>query len=114
RGSAPLFATGSSRNAPSLPVEVPPSEHRLVLRSGDYWLPLAFLASDVALPVYLNLVASYIYEKMKGVLKGDRARVRFSAVYEDRGVLKRFDFDGDQDALKTAIKKLDPNEFYRR
>lgn len=102
------FAKWLKRNAPTIPVEVRPSEHRLVLRSGDYCLPLVFLAGDVALQVYLNMVANYIYEKMKGALKGDKARVRFSAMYEDAhiGIVKRFDFDGDEDALQRAIKRF--------
>ena len=116
RSSGGDFAKWLRRNVPSIPVQVRPSEQRLVLRSGDYWLPLVFLASDVALPMYLNLVASYIFEKMKGALKGDRARVRFSAMYEDpdTGVVKRFDFDGDEDALGRSIKRFDPNEFFRQ
>jgi transcriptional regulator with XRE-family HTH domain len=109
------FAKWVRRHAPTIPVEVMPSERRLVLRSGDHWLPLAFLVGDVALPVYLTLVANYISEKMKGALRGDRARVRLSAMYEDprTGAVKRFDFDGDQDALSTAIKRFDSNEFCR-
>jgi hypothetical protein len=116
RGSGGDFAKWLRRNAPSIPVEVRPSEHRLVLRSGDYWLPLVFLASDVALPVYLNLVANYIYEKMKGALKGDRARVRFSAMYQDAqtGTVKRFDFDGDEDTLRRVIKRFDANAFFHQ
>jgi transcriptional regulator with XRE-family HTH domain len=108
------FAKWLKINEPTIPVEVRKSDQRLVLRSGDYWLPLVFLAGDVALPVYVNLVANYIYEKMKGALKGDKARVRFSAMYEDAstGVVKRFDFDGDEEALQQAINKFDPNKFF--
>src|SRR5690348_1577776 len=56
---------------PRVSVVVQGQAPKLVLRSGDYWLPLVFLASDIVLPVYLNIVASYLYEKMKGALKGD-------------------------------------------
>jgi hypothetical protein len=108
------FAKWLKINAPTIPVDVRRSDQRLVLRSGDYWLPLVFLAGDVALPVYLKLIANYIYEKMKGALKGDKIRVRFSAMYEDpsTGVVKRFDFDGDDEALQQAIKQFDPNKFF--
>jgi hypothetical protein len=63
---------------------------------------------------YLSLVANYLYEKMRGALKGDRTRVRFSAMYEDvsTGVIKRFDFDGDRESLKQAITTFDPNAFF--
>jgi hypothetical protein len=100
-------------NAPSIPVEVRKTEQRLFLQSGDYWLPLAFLASDVSVQIYLNMVASYLYDKLKGALKGEKARVHFSAVYEDKAnkVVKRFDFEGDIEALQKAIKRFDLNKF---
>jgi hypothetical protein len=113
RESAGDFAKWLKLQSPTVPVEVRQPGDRLVLRCGDYWLPLVFLASDVALPVYLNLVANYIYDKMKGALKGDKARVRLSAVFEDRdaGITKRFDFDGDPDTLAKTIKRFDLNRF---
>lgn len=90
-------------------IEVP----KLVLRSGDYWLPLVYLANNIALPVYLNLVANYLYDKARGALKGDTTRVHLSAVYEDKeaGVFKKFDFEGDTESLQKAIKRFDLNKF---
>lgn len=98
---------------PDVPAVVQGQAPKLVLRSGDYWLPLVFLASDIALPVYLNIVASYLYEKMKGALKNDPTRVHLSVMYEDKesGKVKRFNFEGDAEALQKAIKKLDLNKF---
>lgn len=107
------FAKWLKRHDPSIKMEVRQAEQRLILRSGDYWLPLAFLASDVALPIYLNMVASYLYEKMKGALRGEKARVHLSAMYEDKsaGIVKRFNFEGDQEALQKVIKRFDLNKF---
>lgn len=107
------FAKWLKTNASTIKVKVGKADQRLVLRSGDYWLPLVFLASDVALPIYLNLVANYLYEKMKGALKGETACVHLSAVYEDKttGVVKRFNFEGDAEALQKAIKRFDLNQF---
>jgi hypothetical protein len=100
-------------NAPSIPVEVRKTDRRLLLQSGDYWLPVAFLASDVSVQIYLNMVASFLYDKLKGALKGEKARVHLSAVYEDKAnkVVKRFDFEGDAEALQKAIKRFDLNKF---
>lgn len=101
---------------PHVSVVVQGQAPKLALRSGDYWLPLVFLASDIALPVYLNIVASYLYEKMKGALKGDSTRVHLSVVYEDKesGKVKRFNFEGDTEALQKAVKKLDLNKFLNK
>lgn len=98
---------------PKINVGIGKADQRLVLRSGDYWLPLVYLAHDIVLPVYLNLVASYLYEKMKGALKGEVTRVHLSAEYEDKatGIVKRFNFEGDSEALQKAIKRFDLNEF---
>ena len=94
---------------PEIKVSVPEAPERLILRSSDHWLPLVWLASDVVLPVYLNLVASYLYDRMKGALKSDKHRISFSAEFEDKasGTVKRFDFSGDAESLQKAIKSLD-------
>lgn len=76
-------------------------------------MPIVFLASDVTLPIYLNLVANYLYDKSKALLRGEQNRVHFSAVYEDKstGTTKKFIFEGNEEALQKAIKKFDVNKF---
>ena len=107
------FAKWVRRNAPEIKVKVNKADKHLMLRSGDYWLPLVFLASDVTIPVYLNIVANYLYDKMKGSLKGEKNRVHLSAIYESKkeGVSKRFNFEGDSDSLQKTITKFNLNEF---
>lgn len=107
------FAKWLRINHPEVHVEVQEGD-RLVLRSANIWLPLVFLASDIALPIYLNLVSSYLYARMKGALRNDKPRVNLSAEYQDpsTGVIKRFNFEGDIDALRNAVQKLDLNRFF--
>jgi hypothetical protein len=85
----------------------------LVLRSSDFWMPLVFLASDIALPIYLNLVSNYIYDRMKGALRNEKARVHLEAVFHDdkEGVSKKFRYEGDVESLQKIIKKFDLNCF---
>lgn len=99
---------------PSVKVALNTKAPILVLRSSDVWLAFAFLANDIALPIYLNLVASYLYEKMKGTLKGETTRVHLCAEYEDKvhGKIKQFSFEGDVEALQKAIKQFDLNKFF--
>jgi hypothetical protein len=113
KSDAGHFAKWLRANSPDLNVVLELKAPKLVLRSGDIWLPLTFLASDIALPVYLNLIASYLYDRMKGALKGESTRVHFCAEFEDKanGKTKRFTFDGDADALQKAIKRFDVNDF---
>lgn len=99
---------------PAIQISAQGDYPKRVLRSSDYWLPLVFLGTDVALPVYVHLVGAYIYEKMRGLLKGETAHVHFSAVYKDpkTGRVKRFNFEGDAQALEKTIKKFDLNQFF--
>ena len=89
------------------------AEGRLIRRANDVWLPLVYLAEDIALPVFLGLVTSYLYDKMKGALRGDRTRVHLSVEYKDAraGVVKRFDFEGDAEALNETLKQFDVDRF---
>jgi hypothetical protein len=107
------FAKWLRTHNPEVNVTLETRTPKLVLRSGDIWLPLVFLASDIALPVYLNLVASYLYDKMKVVLKGETTRIHLCAEFEDKanGKIKRFTFEGDAEALQKVIKRFDLNEF---
>lgn len=107
------FVKWVKRNSDGISISQPKETKKLLLRSIDIFLPLVFLASDIALPVYLNLVASYLYDKTRGNLKNDSDNIRFSAVYksEKDGVLKKFEFSGNGEALKKTIKKFDLNEF---
>lgn len=106
------FAKWLRINASQIQVNIPQS-NQLALHSCDIWLSLVYLAHDVALPIYLNCVSSFIYNKMRGSLKGEKARVRFSVVYEEaaNGITKRFDFDGDSETLQKVIHKFDVNSF---
>ncbi|MBI5591463.1 MAG: hypothetical protein HY881_13375 [Deltaproteobacteria bacterium] len=107
------FVKWIKKNNPEIAVETQKYQKHLALRSNDFWLPIVFLASDVTLPIYLNLVANYLYDKAKGLLKGEQNRVHFSAVYEDKttGTTKNFIFEGSEEALQKAIKKFDVNKF---
>ncbi|MDI6815787.1 MAG: hypothetical protein QME41_01150 [Actinomycetota bacterium] len=108
-----FFAKWLKMHNPEVNVEVRKADKMLALRSSDYWFPLVYLANDIALPIFLGLVANYLYDKMKGALKGEIARVQLSAEFEDQttGTIKRFNFEGDTEALQKAIKQFDLNEF---
>lgn len=99
---------------PQVALTLPPESPKVVLRSADIWLPLAYLAGDTSVQIFLNMAASYLYDCSKGILKGDAPRVHLSVVYEDRhtGKTKRLDFTGDADELNKVIKKFDPNNFF--
>jgi len=113
KADAGHFAKWINKHESRVKVELPQGEKLLVLRSSEIWLPLAYLATDVALPIYLGIVSNYLYDKMKGALKNDKPRIHLSAIFEDKsnGIIKQFNFSGDHEALKSAIQRFDLNRF---
>jgi len=93
-------------------IDVQSAEARADLRSNDFWLPLVFLASDVSLQVYLNLVAKYIYDIARGALTHDKKSVHLRAIYKnaESNETREFSYDGSVDGLKACIKKVDLNK----
>ena len=114
--SAGHFSKWLKKNNPNINVMVCKTDKKILLRSNDLWLPLVFIASDVTIQVYLNLVANYIYDWMKGALRGEKSRVHLEAIYKDKseGITKKFNFEGDIDGLQKAIKQFDLNKFMEK
>ncbi|MCR1770876.1 hypothetical protein [Burkholderia glumae] len=108
------FAKWLKQQRPELPISLPISSPRITLHSVDVWLPLIYLSSDVAMPVLLNLVSNYLYDKLKGKLPQDRPKVHLSVMYQNKrdGTTKRFEFSGDDDSLSKAIKRFDLDNFF--
>lgn len=108
------FAKWIKCNNDDIKIETLPHDKKIELRSEEFWLPLVFLGQDIALPVYLNMVSSYLYEKTKGALATDRNRVSLSAKYFNKhtGTYKEFNFKGSADSFQKNFKKIDMNKFY--
>lgn len=104
------FAKWLKAKNPELKIEMPTKEPKLILRNSDYWMPLAFLGSDIGLPIYLNMVSSYIYDCVKnGLLKGETTNVHVETVYTDKkqGVVKKFKYSGSLTGLQSLTAKMD-------
>lgn len=107
------FAKWVAAHNPDVAVNSGHAEGRLIRRANDVWLPLVYLATDVALPVFLGLVSSYLHDKMRGALHGDHARVHLNVEYMDprKGVVKRFNFEGDAEELRKTLQRIDVDRF---
>jgi hypothetical protein len=105
------FAKWVKQNHSKVNIDVQEAEARADLRSNDFWLPLVFLASDVSLQVYLNLVANYIYDMARGALKHDKKSVHLRVIHKnaETNETREFSYDGSVDGLKACIKKIDIN-----
>lgn len=94
---------------PLLPVEIVRPDRQLVLRSGDFYLPIAYLSDRVKLTTYLELVVSYVLDSTRGALLTDRTSLHLQAVYYDTAAseAKYFRFQGGLDGLKAILRELD-------
>ena len=112
KSGAGSFAKWVKQKHPEIHIDSPNDCKKLVLNNNDYWMPLAYLATDITLPVYLSIVASYIYDCMKSSLRGENARVHIEVVYQDEknGVTKSFKYTGGHEGLRQAMKKIDVNK----
>lgn len=107
------FAKWFREKHPDILIDVVKADGVSDLRSGDYWLPVALLAGNVSFQVYLGIVANYLYDKLKGCLKHEKASVHLKTIYRSSkdGKYKKFEYDGSIDGLKAIIKKVDLKEF---
>lgn len=103
------FAKWVKKNSSDVLLNVADSPAVRVLRGAEYWFPLAFLATDVSLPIYLNLVANYLYDRLRGTLHHDSPVVELEVLFQDDSTTKRFSYKGSVAGLKAIIKKFDPN-----
>lgn len=78
------------------------------LHSFDLWLPAIFIASNVLLPIAVNLVSDYIWEKMKGREKED-VKVDVTFIVKRENEEKSLHFCGDAKAFKETFEKIDLN-----
>ena len=107
------FGEWLKTNQPDLNIEMRKADGHLFFKSAaDIWLPLVFLAADVTLQFYLNLVASYISDRARRLFAGEQLRVHLDVEYIEEGdkKVKRLHFEGTEDALQNLIDKVDVNK----
>jgi hypothetical protein len=107
------FSKWIKLNHPEIEIEIREKDGFLDLRSADYYFPLVLLANQIALPIYLNLVSNYMYEKLKGALRNDSSIIKVEACYEDekQGKFKKFSYEGPAEKLDGVIKELKFHRF---
>lgn len=103
------FAKWLRIKEPSISLEIKSAEPRIVLCSHDIWLPLIYIAENIAVPFFLGLVTSYVYDRCKGALKGDKCTINLRIAYKDKKtkVVKILRYKGNADRLQEIIKQID-------
>lgn len=108
------FAKWLKRSRKDITIDVAQSEGTKSLHSNDFWMPIVILASDVSIQVFLGLVSSYIYDRIKGALKHDKTDVHVQAYYKEtpKGVIKKFSYNGSVEGFEKVFKKFNVNNFW--
>lgn len=107
------FAKWIKKNREDITISVAESEGIKSLHSYDFWMPIVILASDMSVQVFLALVSSYIYDRIKGMLKHDNANVHVQAFYKEapEGVIKKFSYEGSVEGFEKVAKKFNISKF---
>lgn len=79
------------------------------LHSFDIWMPIIWVASSVLLPFAINMVSSYVYDKMKGREKED-VNIDVSFYVKRDNEEKYIHYSGDAKTFKENFEKIDLNK----
>lgn len=79
------------------------------LHSFDIWMPVIWVTEFILLPAAVNLVTSYIYDKLKGREK-EEAKVDVTFIVNREGEEKTLHYSGDAKTFEESFEKIDLNK----
>ena len=85
----------------------------LCKRSFDIWLPILYVASNILLPIVVDVVKEYIRECIKGREK-ERNNVSVTFVAKIGEQEKSIHYDGPVEQFKESFKKIDLNKMWEK
>lgn len=83
------------------------------LHSFDIWMPVIFVAQSILLPIAVNVISNYIYDKMKGREK-EEAKVDLTLIVREGEKEKSIHYNGDARTFKETFEKIDLNEMWEK
>ena len=79
------------------------------LQSFDIWLPIIWVATEVLLPIAINVVSNFISDKLKGREK-EEANVDVTMIVKRKNEEKTIHYHGDAKTFKESFEKIDLNK----
>lgn len=79
------------------------------LHSFDIWMPVIWVANMVLLPIAINVVSNYIWEKLKG-RENEPAKVDVTFLTRKGDEEKYIHYSGDAKTFKESFEKIDLNK----
>lgn len=81
----------------------------LSLHSFDIWMPVIWVASSVLLPIVINMVSSYIYDKLRG-RENEEAKVDVTFIVKRDQEERTIHYSGSAKTFKESFEKIDINK----
>lgn len=78
------------------------------LHSFDIWMPLIFVATNILLPIAINIVSDYIIQKRKG-REDEPCDVDITFKVKHGDDFKELRYKGSAEAFKDNFEKIDIN-----
>ena len=94
------------QNRPSIKIEVESCDKFLSLNSDEYWIPLIFLANDVALSLFTSALYDYLKNKVKGALSKEPNKVHLQIVRKKGKSYHEINYDGPIEGLQM-LREID-------
>ncbi|MEK5478156.1 hypothetical protein NYE70_14715 [Paenibacillus sp. FSL R5-0407] len=88
-------------------------EKFLALHSFDIWIPTIVIIKEGLFGFVINLVSSYVYDKMKGRPK-DEPTVHFQLIVENKkaGKSKKLMYNGPMEGFRDSFEKIDVSKLW--
>lgn len=81
----------------------------MALHSFDIWMPIIWICKNFFLPLTIELVANYIYDKIKG-REHENVNLKASFIVKNGKKSIELHYDGDAKTFKDTFKKIDINQ----
>ena len=81
------------------------------LHSFDIWLPIIFVASQVLLPIAINVVSDYITDKRKG-REDEEAQIDVTFEVKHKKKYKSIHFKGNAEQFNETFKNVDLDRWF--
>ncbi len=79
------------------------------LHSFDIWAPIIWIATEILLPIAINIVGDFIKSKLKGREK-ENANIDITMIVKRKHEEKTIHYSGDAKTFKETFEKIDLNK----
>lgn len=81
------------------------------LHSFDIWMPIIFVAQSILLPIAINMVSNYIWEKTKGREK-EEVEIDMTFIVKNGKKEKSIHYKGNAKEFKDSFERIDLNKMW--